>query len=145
MGLKKKGKIIAVICCAIIGVTALNVPAAENNNVSYSFQIGKYHKNGRVSNGRYRSTTDVRDSWKVKMLYSGEGEGTITDYWLENYNEDNVSEDVSIKQGDPAIYSQAWPAASKVTVYLTGENNNFNGAKYNVRGYWDEETGIYVK
>lgn len=144
MGLKKKGKVFAVICCAIIGVTALSVPASENNNVSFSFQIGKYHKNGRTAKGRYRSTTNTNDAWKVQLITSGEGNGTYTRFWLENYDEDNVSGMIKAQQGEAATYEKASGKASKATVYLTGENNNFNGDKYNVTGIWDEETGIII-
>lgn len=78
------------------------------------------------------------------MITSGEGKGTYTRFWLENYDEDNVSDFIKAKQGDAATYEKAYGTASKVTVYLTGENNNFNGDKYNVTGIWDEETGIII-
>ncbi|WP_369347154.1 DUF2712 domain-containing protein [Amylolactobacillus amylophilus] len=29
---------------------------------------------------------------------------------------------------------------AKKTVWLTGENNNYNGVTYSVAGVWDEET-----
>lgn len=52
-----------------------------------------------------------------------------------------MSGDIRAKQGAGAYYKAAYSSASKTTVYLTGENNNYSGNTYYVSGYWDEETG----
>ncbi len=74
------------------------------------------------------------------MTYTGEGSNTITNYWMENSATTNVTPTVSVTQGKGYYYENAYSSANGTTVYLTAENNNFNGSAYNVSGYWDEET-----
>lgn len=79
------------------------------------------------------------------MKKSGEGSGTITNYWLENSKGRSASSEYSIKQGDVPIYKPANNNGDHITVYLTAENNNwFCSDQYSVSGIWDEETGINV-
>lgn len=92
------------------------------------------------ANARYRQTKDPNNPWKVCLESSGEGKGSITTFWLEIKSGKNVSTGVNVKQGDPAKYSAAYNDANAVTVYLTGQNNNYSSAVYNVSGFWDEET-----
>ena len=74
------------------------------------------------------------------MTRTLEGDKTLTRYWLEGANGDNVSKSVDISIADGAVYTPAYSSASQRNVYLTAENNNRNGDEYTVSGYWDEET-----
>ena len=117
----------AVSLC--MGVNAF----ATDDNYSFAFMIKPYHANSRVesSGARYRETTDPKNMWKVGLRKSGEGAGTITNFWLEVYDETNVSGDISAKQGTKNYYKAAY------------ENNGYDSIRYNVSGVWDEETGKY--
>lgn len=140
--IKKKQMLAAIAVCGVMS-SVLAGPLAEatnDNNITYKFRIGSYQTNGQDPNGRYRQTSDVNNPWKVKMTSSGEGSGTVTNYWLENSNDDNVSPSVSVTQGKGFYYNNPHSSANKKTVYLTAENNNYSGSAYNVGGYWDEET-----
>lgn len=143
--LKKK---IASICLCTLATTsmfAFNAFAAEDNNVAYKFRIQGSVDNAQESDGRFRSTTDNSNAWKVELEKSGEGEGTITCFWIEKSNGTNASSSIQIKQGNAARYFTANDKGDNTTVYLTAENNNFTSTKqYEVSGYWDEETGIHI-
>lgn len=130
-----------LIVSAFIALCASNVlpVAASNDNISYSFTIKAYQENSR-SAPRYRSTSNINNKWKVKMTRTLEGDKTLTRYWLEGANGDNVSKSVDISIADGAVYTPAYSSASQRNVYLTAENNNRNGDEYTVSGYWDEET-----
>lgn len=139
--IKKKQLLAAIAVCGVMSsALAGSLVEAKDDNISYKFRIGSYQTNGQDPNGRYRETGDVNNPWKVKMTSSGEGSGTVTNYWLENSNDDNVSSSVSVKQGKGFYYNNPNSSANKTTVYLTAENNNYDGSAYNVAGYWDEET-----
>lgn len=140
--IKKIASIIIVLSLMIMFACTTNVFAGDANH-NFSFTVGSYHKNGRNEVGRYRKTTNPNNAWKVQLVQSGEGSGTITRFWLEHYDGENVSDGVNVTQGVGATYSPAYSSASQSTVYLTGENNNYNGASYSVSGYWDEETGVF--
>ena len=131
----------AVTLCLCMGVNAF----ATDDNYSFAFMIKPYHANSRVesSGARYRETTDPKNMWKVGLRKSGEGSGTITNFWLEVYDETNVSGDISAKQGTKNYYKAAYETASQKNVYLTAENNGYDSIRYNVSGVWDEETGKY--
>lgn len=140
---KKLTKVVLVATLVLSCISPVNVFAGDADH-DFSFKIGAYYKNGRIDDNkaRYRKTTNPKNMWKVNLLYSGEGNGTVTMFWLENYNKDNVSIDIRAVQGEGVKYEVAEPTASKTTVYLAGENNNFNSDTYYVSGYWDEETGV---
>lgn len=144
MRISKRIGIVAVVFCAFLGVSAVDIAASENNNIYFQFWVKSFWGNGRVTEGRYRSTTDTNDAWKVQLKSSGEGEGTITNFWLENYDEENVTRDISAVAGEDAKYDKVKSGATERNLYLTGENNNYNGNSYSVWGYWDEETGIIL-
>lgn len=137
---KKLTKVVLVATLTLACISSVSVFAGDGNH-EFKFQIGSHWGNGSIEKGRYRSTTNPNNMWKVNLVTSGEGKGTYTDFWLENKNRDNVSGDIRAKQGAGAYYKAAYSSASKTTVYLTGENNNYNGDTYYVSGYWDEETG----
>lgn len=138
--LKRRRILRQVLVCAIVSSMLCGVAAmASDDNIPYSFRIGTYYGNGRDENGRYRQTSDVNNPWKVKMMSSEEGSGTITNYWLEDSGTNNVSPTISVTQGKGFHYNNPHSSANKKTVYLTAQNNNYNGTAYNVSGYWDEE------
>lgn len=138
--IKKLGKTVLTVMLALACVSSVGVFAA-NENYDFKFQIGSFYGNGRVEKGRYRQTKNVNNMWKVNLKSSGEGSGTLTDFWMEKKNGDNVSGDIRAKQGAGAYYKAAYSSASQTNVYLTGENNNFDSNTYYVSGFWDEETG----
>lgn len=134
----------------LTAIMALMIPCVfatyQNNNIGFSFRIQGSVDNAQETKKRFRDTTDPSNSWKVQMVTSGEGKGTITNFWLETTNGRSASSEFSIKQGDVARYMKANKRGNHTNVLLTAENNNFFSTKtYNVSGYWDEETGIYLK
>lgn len=136
-----KIKVLALCLLTIftLGAVGANTALASNDKWGFHYTIGPFQSNSR-SGARYRQTTNTNNKWKVNLQSSGEGGGTITRFWLENKAKKNVSPSMKVKQGGGAYYSPAYSDASKKNVYLTGENNNYNGTKYSVSGYWDEET-----
>lgn len=142
----KKSKILAMmITGAIVFSSLFSLNAfAGNDNVGFSFTIKAWQGNTRVEDGRYRETANPNNSWKVNLTDSGEGTETITRFWLENFNQDNVSSAIDAVEGSGAHYKEAYGSASQVTCYLTAENNNWNNETYIAYGFWDEETTIIV-
>lgn len=142
----KRMKKIAGIVLTAISVATLAIPsvyAGMENDFAFKFKVGSFKRNGHCDTERNRQTADPADRWKVELTSSGEGKGTYTTFWLENYDEDNVSETVKVKQGKGYYYRPSKRSGCKTYVYLTAENNNFNSNSYEVRGYWDEETGVF--
>ncbi|KRK37627.1 hypothetical protein FC62_GL001241 [Amylolactobacillus amylotrophicus DSM 20534] len=113
---------------------------ASNDSISFKFTVSPWQQNGKAAGGRYRQTTHPENPWKVKLNSSSEGSGTITRFWLEDASANNVSTSVDATQGLGPYYTNALTTASQKTVWLTGENNNYNGVTYSVAGVWDEET-----
>lgn len=67
---------------------------------------------------------------------------TMSKFWLEKSNGTNVTYVWTLlEDGDP-LYATTFTTGCQRWVFLTGENNNFNGSVYTVKGYWDEETGV---
>lgn len=142
--MKKKLKFVFVFALCLALYATSDVLAA-NENYSFSFSIKSWNGNTR-SGGRYRQTTNAYNAWKVNLVKSTEGAGNpITRFWLETYNGTNVSPAHNVNAGSKNHFYAANSSASKATVYLTAENNNFTGQTYSVSGYWDEETGINLK
>lgn len=136
----KKNKIFMSIFFSflmILTFCTVNILAAESGSSSYSFRIQAYQANSQTTYSLYRNVAveDYTRPWYVNMTDSGEGEGTITTYWLELYSGHNVSPDCDAKVGlhyHPAAYG----SANSQDVWLTAENNNYNSRLYNVKGYW---------
>lgn len=136
-----KKRIRNLALASIIGVTGIltTAPAfASNDNHPYSFTIKSEYGNG-YSPERYRQTTNVNNKWKVNLQSSGEGNGTISLFWLDK-NYSVVSDFYEVKQGSGAHYYPADHTASKSDVGLGAENNNYSTNSYTVSGVWDEET-----
>lgn len=128
---------------AFTAISATNVFAGDDE-FGFAFEIQPWYENSRVkdSEAKYRQTTNIYNQWKVALQSSDEGEKTITRFWMENYAEKNVTAAISAKQGAVPYYNPAYQSASKVTCYLTAENNNYLPTTYSVAGIWDEETGV---
>lgn len=125
----------------LIGVFSLTTAHASNDNIGFKFRIKSYYTNGINPDGRFRQTNSTINPWKVRLVKSGEGKGTYTNFWMERSDGENLSNDIKAKQGaKKASYDQPKSKANRKTCYLAGENNNFNGDSYTVTGVWDEET-----
>lgn len=125
--------IVLSMCLTFVGA----VFAAESGSRSYSFRIQANQANTSTTYSLYRNVavTDYNKPWYIYMTSSGEGSGTYTTYWLELSDGSNVSPDREAKVGveyKPAAYG----TANSKNVFLTAENNNYNGNMYNVSGYW---------
>lgn len=137
---KRRGMVLILCLMVLTTVFSSLLVNATDDKIDYSFTIDGWRCNGREEAGRYRQTTHTDNPWKVKMESSKEGDNTYTNYWLEKYDETNVSIKRQVKVGLGPYYTDAKSGASQTTVYLTAENNNFNGTSYKVSGFWDEET-----
>ncbi len=146
MKIFKKFFSIALCILAFASIFSTNAfAAATDNNCNFDFKIQGSVDNAQDPNGRYRGTTNNDHSWKVQLTSSGEGAKTITKFWIENEDGINASSAYNIKQGDPPRYKPANDYGDSTTVYLTGENNNYASTKqYVVKGFWDEETGVFL-
>lgn len=73
--LTKYLKIVVVVTTVIVFVAGVDVYAEKNYDDSYSFEfsIGGWHSNGYERKGRYRTTTNTQNAWKVKLEKSQEG------------------------------------------------------------------------
>lgn len=141
--LGKKFLGIALATASIATMAISSVYAGAENDYAYKFKVSSYHNNEHCDISRHRQTADPGDRWKVKLSTSAEGTGTYTRFWLENYDEDNVSQTVDVKQGVGYYYRPSYNSGCKTYVWLTAENNNYNSDSYEVSGYWDEETGVF--
>ncbi|WP_288885195.1 DUF2712 domain-containing protein [uncultured Eubacterium sp.] len=146
-----KKKIATAGLCVIIGVSSfgiglLNIYASgHGNNVKaqdYKGVILKYRNNTTLDSA-YRDTNSAVVPFSVRLDESDEptkdGKKTITRFWLEDKNFDNISKtiDVTLKEG--FYKTNPYSEANKKTVFLTAENNNYNANMYNIKGKWKEE------
>lgn len=135
--LRKYSKLIPllVVLCVMTG----GVAYGSYKMTKYSGEILSCHKNTRFDR-KYRSTKDTENPWRVTIDYSGEGENTITTFWLEDFYGNNVSQDVEAEYNGIYQYvSPAYSSASGIDVYLTGENNNYNFDEYYIEGRWSQQ------
>lgn len=142
--IKSKGLVLALLATMILVFAASNSAYASNDNYKFAIKVRDHWKNAYASPGRFRDTVTPENPWKVKMTWSEEGggniRGTLTDFWIEDRDENSVSKKISVKEGKGPYYTPAWYNAGNKKVWLTAENNNFDGDIYDVTGYWDEET-----
>lgn len=119
---------------------AIHVAQASDDSIGFYMYINNVQRNS-FTEERYRQTLNNTNPWKVNLTSSGEGQGTLTTFWLEHGNGTNVSKAYDTKQGSGKHYHSAYTSASESYVRLTAENNNYNLAGgYSIKGYWDEET-----
>ncbi len=116
----------------LIGLITINtlIVYSSDDNHNYSLSVKSFGKNVRTTR-RYRQTNSINNPWKVKLITSGEGSGTITTFWLEDFYAKNVSSDINAKQGAEAIYDKPYSSANKIDVYMAAENNNYNYQLFN--------------
>lgn len=142
--MKKKILAMLILMLSLTFSAVLPVLAYSNDDINYSFTIGANKTNG-YSGVRHRSTTNTRNAWKVNMTYDSEGSNTQATYWLARNSGKAIASDVhTIKASSGAHYYSATSVASDKDVVLAAENNNVKPKGYTVKGYWDEETGVYV-
>lgn len=141
-------KLISTLVIALILVVIVDMRpalASVDQGVPFCFTVKAYSGNGREGDARHRDTLMVDNQWKVKMTWSAEppsGDNTVTRFWLETNTGANVSPSVLKLEGGGYSYRTAYRDACNSWVWLAGENNAYNGYVYEVRGYWDEETGV---
>lgn len=136
-----KRKIMTLLAISML-VTSFAIPVfASDDNIYYSYTV-KANYGNTYTEGRWRQTESTSNPWKVNFTYSGEGEGTITTYWLARYNDSHTqaSNTQNVYQGSGAQYFSAWSNANVASVCLAMENNNNVTYTYTASGYWDEET-----
>ena len=140
--MKKVKKIAPILVLSLIFVLSTGVSAnASDDNIPFNFRIKAGYQN-TYTDSRYRQTSITSNPWKVDLVYSAEGAGTYTTFWLSLFNSDHtcVSGTHDVKAGSGAHYYSAYSGASLQNVCMGAENNNYSGSTYIVSGYWDEET-----
>lgn len=142
---KKKLTAFGLCAFALSSLVATNAFASSDDDYDFNFRIQGSVDNAQDPTSRYRGTTDNSNAWKVNLLDSDEGPGTVTDFWIEHKNGTNASSQHHVKQGNGSYYFPANDNGDNAYVYLTAENNNFaTSTQYNVSGKWDPETGHHV-
>lgn len=135
--LRKYSKLIPllVVFCVLTG----GVAYGSYTMTKFSGDIKTLQKNTRFA-WKHRSTKDTENPWRVTIDYSGEGNGTITTFWLEDFYGNNVSQDVdAVYDGIHQYLCPAYSSASGIDVYITGENNNYNFDEYYIEGRWSPQ------
>lgn len=147
----KKKSIKTFLSCAIVSIiiSSLSIPAFAyvNDSLGYSFTIKPYLGNTYLEEARFRETYNNNNAWKVQLSYSGEGNGTITRFWLEKANTGTsspASEYYLIQQGHAPYYKPATNVGDHTDVKLAAENNTSTALSYTASGVWDEETGVML-
>lgn len=115
---KLKKKLTACGLC-IFGLTSLvatNAFASSDDDYDFSFRIQGSVDNAQDPTGRYRGTDDNSNAWKVNLESSGEGSGTVTDFWIELKDGKNASSQYHVKQGNGVYYFPANDKGDKATV-----------------------------
>lgn len=99
----------------------------------------------KYCNNNYRANSGIEVPWKVNFTYSEEGKGTIMYFYLSGPWYSKESNVKAVKQGSGNKYFDAYDSCKKMNVGLAIKNNNKeDGNKYNVSGYWDEETAKHA-
>ena len=124
----------------LVVLFSISAFADADERGEFKFRITGYWGNGQVTESKYRDTDNIQNQWEVEFLESTEGDWTYTDFWLEDDDGTNVSDDLRVQQGSGPVCQSPFESASYIDVYLTGENNNWNSRQYTVSGNWDEET-----
>jgi hypothetical protein len=112
----------------VLAIPATSYVFAGDDNVGFRFRIpgGSGNPNGQEADGRYRQTRHWDNPFKVDLNSSGEGDGTTTKFWLENYKGKNVSEVKSVRCRGPVVYGDGKEGSEETTVYLTAEKFSNN-------------------
>lgn len=142
--LLKHSAIWAIALVIFTAVTAqLSVIAATDNNINFSFEIMAGMEPNHDKNGQRRSTSDVNNAWKVKLISSNEptkahpdgSAKTATKFYLGINNHSVKKNEVgsiqyNVLEGDEAKYYAAYQKASPADVYLYGRDNNVTNHVY---------------
>lgn len=141
------------LCCAVVATSSISaqklgvMAKGKGNNVvaqSYSGMI-KMHLANAWLDKAYRDTTNKNDKFWVRLDNSNEGEdagkfgNTLTRFWIEGVNENNLSSTIIIKEGEGYVGQYVYQEAGKKTVYLTAEDNEDTDHIYKISGKWKEE------
>ncbi|MFR5876114.1 MAG: DUF2712 domain-containing protein [Eubacterium sp.] len=127
--------------------------AYVNNNYSYTFNIPVGGR-GHCTTSKYRSTTNIQNTWKVNMSYSDEptkahpdGSTQTASKFLLGAKKDGdkyystASSLYTVLEGSGNHYYPTKSNASKADTRLYAEDNGGATSEYTVKGTWDEETG----
>lgn len=131
----------AIVATVFISVFAFGATAyGSDNNIPFSVKVPGYL--GKVyTKAEYRGNSGPEVPWKVNFTYSEEGKGTIMYFYLSGPWYSKQSNVKAVKQGSDKKYFAAYDSAQNMDVGLAIKNNNKEDSnKYNVAGYWDEET-----
>lgn len=141
--MKKANLVLAIMLIVGVFLPISSVAAYDpdlNHEISYDFNIWAFQINSN-SAPRMRTSMNIYNTWKVNLLTTTEGSGTITRFWLEDDGTKfNVSASLDVKQGSGDHYYYTQPEANNNYICLAAENNNYGNTSYYVTGYWDEET-----
>ena len=135
----------AIVATVFIFVFAFGATAyGSDNDIPFSVKVPGYQ--GKVyTNAEYRGNSGIEVPWKVNFTYSEEGKGTIMYFYLSGPWYSKESNVKAVKQGSGNKYFDAYDSCKKMNVGLAIKNNNKeDGNKYNVSGYWDEETAKHA-
>ena len=115
----------AIVATVFISVFAFGATAyGSDNDVPFLVQVPGNQKKG-YSKAEYRGSSGTEVPWKVDFTFSEEGKGTIMYFYLSGPWYEKVS---NVKAVGLAIKN----------------NNKEDSNKYNVAGYWDEETAKHA-
>ena len=135
----------AIVATVFISVFAFGATAyGSDNDVTILVQVPGNQKKG-YSKAEYRGSSGTEVPWKVDFTFSEEGKGTIMYFYLSGPWYEIVSNVKAVKQGSGNKYFAAYDSAQNMDVGLAIKNNNKEDSnKYNVAGYWDEETAKHA-
>ena len=135
----------AIVATVFISVFAFGATAyGSDNDVPFLVQVPGNQKKG-YSKAEYRGSSGTEVPWKVDFTFSEEGKGTIMYFYLSGPWYEKVSNVKAVKQGSGNKYFAAYDSAQNMDVGLAIKNNNKEDSnKYNVAGYWDEETAKHA-
>lgn len=135
----------AIVATVFISVFAFGATAyGSDNDVPFLVQVPGNQKKG-YSKAEYRGSSGTEVPWKVDFTFSEEGKGTIMYFYLSGPWYSKQSNVKAVKQGSGNKYFAAYDSAQNMDVGLAIKNNNKEDSnKYNVAGYWDEETAKHA-
>ncbi len=132
-----KTKIVASVALFMSATMIVPIPASA---ASFSFFIPTHLNNGHEATPQYRNVTSQYNQWQVKLISSGEGNGALSDFWLEKNNGTNVAPYRRVKCGSGWYGQEAYASANHLIVYLTAEDNKDKASGYTVSGKWKQQS-----
>ena len=136
--------VIALLVVSAISASSLVAMASVDENIEFSFSVTAHNSITQETDGRYRSTSDNNNAWKVRLITSTETDATKgcgSYFCLGLENEELASAWYLVERSSGAHYYPTNDEADFETVYLQCKDNNNSSKTYTVGGYWDEETG----